>query len=72
MGGRCVKCGYSDSRALQIDHIHGGGNRERGTLWNTQMQRKILSSLEWEDEYQLLCANCNAIKRVENGEGAVV
>src|SRR5881394_22666 len=29
LGGRCVQCGFDDARALQIDHVHGGGNKER-------------------------------------------
>jgi hypothetical protein len=27
MGGKCVWCGFDDIRALQIDHINGGGNK---------------------------------------------
>ena len=27
-GSKCVKCGFSDSRALQIDHVNGGGHAE--------------------------------------------
>jgi hypothetical protein len=44
LGGECIRCGFDDKRALQIDHIKG------------------------ENKYQLLCANCNWIKRVENNE----
>lgn len=29
LGGSCVKCSFLDSRALQIDHINGGGTQER-------------------------------------------
>jgi len=32
------------------------------------IQRKILSMKNPETEYQCLCANCNWIKRYENGE----
>jgi len=42
LGGVCVRCGFSDIRALQIDHI--------------------------KNKYQLLCANCNWIKRYEDKE----
>src|SRR5208337_653991 len=28
LGNKCVRCGFSDPRALQIDHINGGGCKE--------------------------------------------
>jgi len=31
LGGKCVVCGFSDWRALQVDHIKGGGYKERVT-----------------------------------------
>lgn len=69
MGGKCVRCGFSDFRALQIDHINGGGTKERkkGLYW---IHKKIMAMSEDEisKEYQLLCANCNWIKKFENGE----
>lgn len=69
LGNVCCKCGFSDKRALQIDHIHGGGIKER-KLYNTKdYHRIVLKSLEnKENKYQLLCANCNWIKRYENRE----
>ena len=68
LGGKCIKCGFSDARALQVDHINGGGNQERvsGKLNSVNaLYRDVCSS---EGKYQLLCANCNVIKRVENKE----
>ena len=67
LGGKCVECAFDDIRALQVDHINGGGSRERkkGEVSDT----KILESfLKKENKYQLLCANCNWIKRFKNGE----
>ena len=29
MGGKCVRCGYSDPRALQVDHVNGEGTKHR-------------------------------------------
>lgn len=65
LGGKCVKCGFSDTRALQIDHIKGGGSKElKGSCTHKQYLRiKANPKL-----YQLLCANCNWIKRVERHE----
>jgi hypothetical protein len=63
LGGKCVRCGFSDWRALQIDHIeHVGKNRES---WS-QMVHNILEANT--EKYQLLCANCNTIKKHEKRE----
>lgn len=65
LGGRCVKCGFNDIRALQIDHINGGGckeAKEKGAYW---IYKNVLKNPQ---KYQLLCANCNWIKRTELGE----
>lgn len=65
LGGKCVRCGFDDFRALQIDHIDGGGTKELRKLGSPGVARKVLRG---EPGYQLLCANCNWIKRVENNE----
>lgn len=68
LGGRCIKCGFSDIRALQIDHVNGGGVKERKAItkmYYVVVQKSILAK---ENKYQLLCANCNWIKRFENNE----
>jgi hypothetical protein len=70
LGGKCVRCGFDDWRALQIDHVHGGGSAD-------PMRSRCTSKLFYEqvlahrDEFQILCANCNAIKRIENGEHGI-
>lgn len=70
LGSKCNKCGFNDMRALQIDHINGGGSKERKELgFHGQFHRQVLKSfLARENKYQLLCANCNWIKRFENDE----
>lgn len=66
MGGKCVECGMPDIRCLQIDHVHGGGNQHRKTA-NTETKRYTAVRAN-PGAYQLLCANCNAIKRDKMGE----
>ncbi|SRR6266498_738708 len=66
LGGVCVRCGFSDPRALQIDHVNGGGIREREAIGHAAIYRKVARGDT--DGYQLLCANCNWIKRAENKE----
>jgi len=57
-----------DSRCLQIDHVNGGGKKEKRefeTIYYRHILRKIQSGSK---DYQLLCANCNVIKRYKNKE----
>jgi hypothetical protein len=60
-----VKCGFSDKRALQVDHIDGGGAQHRRV---TSLQQQFHDILTHPHLFQILCANCNCIKRVENSE----
>ena len=65
MGGKCIICGFDDWRALQLDHIKGGGYKGKA---NQLVYREILDAKVIPNDYQLLCANCNWIKRYENNE----
>jgi hypothetical protein len=52
---------------LQLDHVNGGGTCERKQKrWGNT--RVYMDALAHPAKYQLLCANCNWIKRHENGE----
>lgn len=62
---KCNRCGFVDSRALQIDHVYGGGNKEHAVIRNSGVYRRALKQPK---EYQLLCANCNWIKKAERQE----
>ena len=67
-GPKCVRCGFDDERALQIDHIHGAGTRGRN---ERGVHREYADILRWgREKFQVLCANCNWIKRKEDGEQA--
>lgn len=69
LGGKCCKCGVDDWRVLQVDHTNGDGyldrkkEREGHCNWS-----KLKNIKENPTKYQLLCANCNWIKRHENKE----
>lgn len=84
-GGRCMnpKCrwqnkdgsfGCTDPRAFQIDHVYDDGfmDRSRRTgLRKPPNWTRILAEVEaGSDRYQLLCANCNWIKRSTSGAWA--
>jgi len=67
LGKNCTHCGFSDWRALQIDHINNNGYDERKRESATKTYRRILamSDEEARKQYQILCANCNWIKKHE-------
>ena len=67
LGLRCKICGFNDLRALHIDHINGGGQKERKLQGGGQAYHKIILSkiMQGVREYQILCANCNFIKEHE-------
>lgn len=73
LGGACKHCGFLDKRALQIDHVNAGGSKERKErAYKGSFHKHVLQSfLAGENKYQLLCANCNWIKRFENDEARV-
>lgn len=67
LGGKCVMCGFDDPRALQIDHVEGNGNKHRRkSHWYSYYKSIVDGTIEIS--VQLLCANCNFIKRHENKE----
>jgi hypothetical protein len=64
LGNVCNLCGFKDHRALQIDHVENNGYKERqAKLRTVSFYIKIIKN--GTDGYQLLCANCNWIKRAE-------
>ena len=73
LGHKCATCGFSDRRALQVDHIKGGSYRYK-QAGNSLSRRWYFVRLlrlpvdELRRKYQILCANCNWIKRSESKE----
>jgi len=69
LGSKCIRCGFSDPRALQIDHVNGNGAKDRKSKDSYTMYRRMIKEIQsGSKEYQLLCANCNWIKRQERRE----
>lgn len=66
LGGECIRCGFADWRALQVDHVKGGGRLDRQRFANKSAFLRVV--MKERDKYQLLCANCNWIKRYEQNE----
>jgi hypothetical protein len=66
---KCAKCGFSDIRTLSIDHINGGGRKHAQELKKagTIFYRWLIKN-NFPEGYQVLCMNCNYIKKIENKE----
>ena len=69
LGPRCTRCGFSDVRILQFDHILGGGTEDKRKNPNVERKYQMwLADLNLEMKIQVLCPNCNWLKRVEQKE----
>lgn len=68
VGGKpvCVNCGFTDIRALSIDHKNGSGNTHRREI--KKWLYLWLRQQGFPPEYQTLCMNCQMIKAVEQNE----
>lgn len=63
---KCVRCNLDDIRLLTIDHIDGGGTQHR-----KRIKSPIANWLKREGfpkGYQILCWNCQMLKRIERRE----
>ena len=64
-GHVCAMCWFEDKRALTLDHKNNNGNEERAELGERGVYRKAKAAHR-PDEYQILCMNCQFIKRTED------
>uniref|UniRef100_A0A6H1ZII1 Uncharacterized protein n=1 Tax=viral metagenome TaxID=1070528 RepID=A0A6H1ZII1_9ZZZZ len=69
-GGKvaCVSCGFSDIRALSIDHVNGNGCEHRKEVGNGIHLYNWLVKNNYPEGYQTFCMNCQFIKRVVEKE----
>lgn len=65
---KCQRCGFSDIRTLSIDHINGRGYEQRKLISSGSNMYRWLRNNDYPEGYQVLCMNCQWIKRVENRE----
>ena len=66
----CINCGFTDVRALSIDHINGNGVQHRKAL-GIRGGRQFYVWLKkngFPEGYQTLCMNCQYIKRSQDKE----
>ena len=68
LDGACKCCGENEPLFLQIDHIKGGGSKERKKfIDSSQYYEFLLTRPDLKKKYQLLCANCNAGRYYNGG-----
>ncbi len=66
----CVICGENRLDCLSIDHINDDGakhKREIGYASGSNLYRWLQNN-KYPEGFQVLCMNCQFIKRVENNE----
>ena len=66
LGGKCRRCGNNDIRVLQVNHINGGGTKDKHLI-SRNLYKKIASGERVAGDFNLLCANCNVLYEYERG-----
>ncbi len=62
LGEECSGCGFSDKRVLQVDHVNGLAGEKR----LKKPSKLLLDVKNNPGKYQLLCANCNWLKYLDD------
>ena len=60
-GNQCQCCGEMRMEFLAIDHINGGGSKERKKR-DARTNYRYLIANNFPKDFQILCHNCNAAK----------
>lgn len=64
-GSHCVCCGETEQEFLTVDHIHGGGRKDRELgRGGHGLYRWLIQENFPKDHYRLLCMNCNFAKGI--------
>lgn len=69
----CKVCNETNLDCLELDHINGDGFKEKQKSGKRIGGYELYSKLKRDgfpdrDKYQVLCSNCNLVKRTENKE----
>lgn len=64
-GRKCPRCGYDDNiLAFQLDHIIPILRKKDETNRSQQTWRRVALGILPKENFQMLCANCHAIKTI--------
>ena len=69
---KCALCSFDDIRALSIDHINNDGYKHRKEGRNVKDFYRWLKNHCYPDGFQVLCMNCQFIKRHNNSKYELV
>lgn len=58
-GGACECCGENRIEFLCIDHVNGGGTKERKLIGSGHQLYRRLIGAGFPSGYRVLCSNCN-------------
>jgi hypothetical protein len=68
LGNRCECCGETTPQFLAIDHINGGGNKDRHTTGGAGFYNKVYKNvISGKHDYRILCHNCNHGRYLNGG-----
>lgn len=71
----CVSCGLTDELSLCLDHVKDDGQFRRNAFFERlgfNLHPKILSGELLREDFQLLCHNCNYLKKMTRSVGVKV
>jgi hypothetical protein len=67
LGGKCVNCGNTDIRVLQVNHKNHDGQKDPIQRSTTKFFTWILKGKIPREQFDLRCANCNILYEYESG-----
>lgn len=59
LGGKCARCGNTDLRVLEVNHINGGGREELRHIHPVDFYQSIANNTRMTNDLNVLCGNCN-------------
>ncbi len=63
---QCVNCGCDDIRFLEINHVNGGGSKEKFDVGGQgYFHRSILNGTRKTDDLNVLCKVCNSLDHLK-------
>ena len=65
----CSRCSSTDYNLLEINHINGGGHKERKIHGGSGLMRLIISGKRNIKDLNLLCRPCNLVSAAERISG---
>lgn len=63
----CERCGQSDWRVLEINHLNGGGGKELRRAGFVGMAELIINGHRPTDDLNVLCCSCNRLYEYDRG-----